>query len=339
MSHSDQMQQAITLLRNTLRDVLQYSSSELIREEALGQLNFAESQQTFENIFKLFREVSDSDVAALPLITINAVQQNAVAAAGFFSRVSRFTLTDQNPNQTRNSLVAEADSLWHQVFEAVAPKVAFLRKADSDTTRLAKELQENILVHQTSMRAASDEKDAILEDMKKTLGTIKDNAAEAGVTKHSGYFKDEADAHVLSASKWLWASLGFGSVMLIYSGVFLWLDHTASANASFYSSIHFIVPRLTILLVLGFALVWSSRNYSAAKHNEVVNRHRQNALNSFETFVKSTHDAETKNAVLLQATQSIFAPQDTAFSRNDVPAGPATQIVEIVRGISSGRAS
>jgi hypothetical protein len=339
MSSSDQMLQATTILRNTLRDVLQYSTVDLVREDALGQLNLAESQKTFDNIFKLFREVNDSDLTGLPLITVNTIQQHAATAAGFFGRVSGFTLTDQNPNQTRNTLVAEADGLWHQVFEAVSPKVAFLRKADSDTTRLAKELQESILVQQAAMRAASDEKDAILEDMKKTLGTIKDNAAEAGVTKHSGYFKDEADSHVLSASRWLKTALVFGLAMLAYSGLFLWLDHPASADANFYSSIHFIVPRLTILLVLGFALGWSSRNYSAAKHNEVVNRHRQNALNSFETFVKSTHDAETKNAVLRQATQSIFAPQDTAFSKNDVSAGPATQIVEIVRGISGSKSN
>ena len=83
MSHSDLMQQSINALSSSLNEVLQYSSADLVRDEALGQLNFKEEQQTFENIFKLFREVHDSDLHLLPIATIDEIRQHAVSAVSF----------------------------------------------------------------------------------------------------------------------------------------------------------------------------------------------------------------------------------------------------------------
>jgi hypothetical protein len=79
------------------------------------------------------------------------------------------------------------------------------------------------------------------------------------------------------------------------------------------------------------------RNYAASRHNLVVNRHRQNALSSFETFVKGAGDQQTKDAVLLQATQSIFVPQDSGFIRGESTPQPGSQIIEILRGIGGGK--
>ena len=184
-----------------------------------------------------------------------------------------------------------------------------------------------------------EEKDALLAEMRTTLSTVKDLAAETGVTKHSDLFGKEAQDHLSAASRWLLATGGFGFSMFLYAAYFIWNDAQTKVEANLYASINFLAPRLTILLVIGFALVWSARNYASSKHNQVVNRHRQNALNSFETFAKGAQDKETKNAVLLQATQSIFSPQDTAFSKNDPPTAPGAQIIEIVRGISGSKAT
>jgi hypothetical protein len=97
------------------------------------------------------------------------------------------------------------------------------------------------------------------------------------------------------------------------------------------------LPRLVVIFVLTFALIWAARNFAASRHNFVVNRHRQNALSSFETFVKGTGDPQTKDAILLQATQSIFVPQDTGFVKLEATPQPGGQILEIFRGVSGGK--
>jgi hypothetical protein len=59
-------------------------------------------------------------------------------------------------------------------------------------------------------------------------------------------------------------------------------------------------------------MLWVGRIYRAARHNYVVNKHRQNALRTFETFVKSA-DPQIKSAVLLQTTGCIFTAQNTGY--------------------------
>jgi len=82
------------------------------------------------------------------------------------------------------------------------------------------------------------------------------------------------------------------------------------------------------------ATFWAGKTYRAHRHNAVVNRHRQNALTTFQTFAQAASEEQTKNAVLLQATQCIFSPQQTGYiqSDNDTPGIP--QVLEIVRSFS-----
>jgi len=68
-----------------------------------------------------------------------------------------------------------------------------------------------------------------------------------------------------------------------------------------------------------------------------VNQHRQNALSTFETFVKAAADDQTKGAVLLQATQAIFTPQVTGFIAQESDSGGPAQVLEIFRSASSGK--
>ncbi len=82
---------------------------------------------------------------------------------------------------------------------------------------------------------------------------------------------------------------------------------------------------------------WSARNHRAHVHNSIVNRHRQNALNTFETFVKASSDKDTKDAVLLQATKSIFDEQSSGYLSSDSEQLPSNLIVEVLRRATGGR--
>src|SRR6202035_769155 len=88
-----------------------------------------------------------------------------------------------------------------------------------------------------------------------------------------------------------------------------------------------------ILFTIGLsAAYWSARVYRSHRHNSIVNRHRANALTSFEQFVVSTEDKEVKNAILLQTTTCIYAPQPTGFSSsNDTDGDSSLKVLEIIR--------
>ena len=99
-------------------------------------------------------------------------------------------------------------------------------------------------------------------------------------------------------------------------------------------SIQLAIARLFIFSVLYFATVWCGRNFKAHKHNELVTRHRQHALRTFEAFLNAATDPATKNAVLLQSTTAIFAASNTGFAGADGEGPQQPHIIEMVKTIS-----
>ncbi|MDE0485291.1 MAG: hypothetical protein OXI67_22190 [Candidatus Poribacteria bacterium] len=79
----------------------------------------------------------------------------------------------------------------------------------------------------------------------------------------------------------------------------------------------------------------SIKNYTAEKHLQTVNRHRQNALATFGAFVEAAgENRETRDAVLLAATKAIFDANQSGYlsaktSSSDT-ASPVQQIIKEV---------
>ena len=84
-----------------------------------------------------------------------------------------------------------------------------------------------------------------------------------------------------------------------------------------------------------------NKNYTAQKHLEVVNRHRQNALNTFDDFFESAGDnPETRHAVLVAATDAIFdANQSGYLSAKIKGSDSANPIQQVVRTAFPGSSS
>jgi hypothetical protein len=134
--------------------------------------------------------------------------------------------------------------------------------------------------------------------------------------------------------------MGFQNAQKGNSG--LWLFYAADQSGKpldvpVPALVQSALQRLFVLSLLYYAIVFSVRNFSAARHNMVVNLHRRNALIAFEAFVDSASaDQQTKNAVLLQATKAIFDAQPSGFLKNDNDTPqPSSQVIEIFKAAAS----
>ena len=75
------------------------------------------------------------------------------------------------------------------------------------------------------------------------------------------------------------------------------------------------------------------KNCKSSKHNQILNKHRENALASFQAFIEvPTANKETKNAVLLEATRRIFGAQQTGYVVTENDDSP-NKIIEIIKTI------
>ncbi|MBZ5671148.1 MAG: hypothetical protein LAO04_15645 [Acidobacteriia bacterium] len=162
-------------------------------------------------------------------------------------------------------------------------------------------------------------------------------AQESGVSQHAVHFKGEADRHEATAKQWLSATIWLAAVTLAFAIAFFVLYFTIGSTLTATQNLQLAISKVIIIFILLSATFWVGRTYRAHRHNAVVNRHRQNALTTFRTFVEATGDEPTKNAVLLQATQCIFSPQQTGYVSSESEPG-IPQVLEIVRtlGKSSG---
>jgi hypothetical protein len=84
-------------------------------------------------------------------------------------------------------------------------------------------------------------------------------------------------------------------------------------------------------------LLLSARNFLSHKHNEIVNRHRQNALLTFKALVDAAGQKEAQDVVLSYAAACIFAPQETGYTKTTgtMPEVP-TNIIQSVPKLAAG---
>jgi heme/copper-type cytochrome/quinol oxidase subunit 2 len=163
--------------------------------------------------------------------------------------------------------------------------------------------------------------------------------------EHAKFFEQEALNHKRSANRWLFftilfvvlagvaASVNFVKAQELAAHAFSSKTADAKPEGFVGLEIQLTVAKLIILSILLSAGIWAGRVYKAHRHNFVINRHRRNALSTFQTFATGTSDPQIKNAVLLQATTCIFGPQNTGYINQEKESDAYPQILEIVRGV------
>jgi len=120
------------------------------------------------------------------------------------------------------------------------------------------------------------------------------------------HFKVEANTAKMVAIAWLSVSVTLAFAIVFYVVFHVEPSLAMLINPTAIELVKESLPRLLVVFVLSFGMIWAAKNVSASTHNFVVNRHRQNALASFETFVEGASGKEVKDAVLIQATSAIF---------------------------------
>ena len=176
----------------------------------------------------------------------------------------------------------------------------------------------------------------IVEKLEQTHLKYQNQLTEKPISQYKTIFETQAKNHRIMAWVWFAASgllaVGFGLIfweLLIDIGSLTNQENQLSMMLSnlfakgFYLSLIFLFLNRTI------------KNFAAEKHLEVTNTHRQNALETFDTFVAAAEgNRETRDAVLLAATKAIFDANQSGYlsakSSGSDSANPVQQIIKEV---------
>lgn len=325
-------------LNKLVEEILSIEVNDLIRSELGIELNFADGLYSFTCIRKLiseFKVVNKELLSYQQAIDINA-QFNSIKNT--YKKILEFSLTKHptNTTQQRQAYLEEIISKANALFNILQPIITYYSRSENYEISAAsivnnlKELSSSVI---EKMKTTQNE----IED---TLKNVRSATAEVGVSQHSIHFAQTSGEHKKYSRYWLLSTVGIMLVSLAISSTFLYnlyllLDNTsnqASTPNTLYT-VQYGVAKLVILSILYYLIIWSNKNYKAHRHCCVVNEHRQNALSTFEAFVKSTDDSQTKNAVLIQASSCIFTPQHTGYLSFETETTSNPTILEVIRSV------
>lgn len=332
--------QARKELTDALHQLTAITPESLVRTTQLGTaLDFSQGIEIFARTLSLFKGLQDSNLDSVPLETLRQLRNLVQQASSVFSQIQSFNPAGQgNPAATRDNLIQQVANQYQSWFQALSPVIAYSVRRGTDFDRLEREARGSLEELGRVRKEFDSKATAIIGEAQAALEQVRRAAAEVGVAQHAVHFRQEAADHLGRAWKWLAAA---GAFALLTLGLAAWTIYYYATNTQELSttqSVQLAISKVLAFSLLYFSIVWTARMYRAQWHNYVVNKHRQNALSTFETFVKAASDEQTKNAVLLQATQCIFSPQVTGFVTQESDGSPSPQILEIIRGSVGDRA-
>jgi hypothetical protein len=265
----------------------------------------------------------------IPIRRLNSVLRSAQEAVKIVTLATSepaqplFGPTTPQADQTP-TLVGAYDAF----FSAVTP-ILTLRGAQEQ----AKEIVE---VAEATKKKLKEVEDAATDDIQKKkkeaesiLEAMRKIAPSAGVTREAEHFATVATALGKAARDWLVTSSVLAAVLVIAAFLFaLWL--TPSPQEGVPQLVNRIAAKLLFVSVVSSGLLFSVRNYAAARHNQLINEHRATAMKTFTTFIAGASDEETKAAVLIATVKCIFGNQRTGFLRKE-PDAPVSQLLEAMK--------
>lgn len=328
-------------LIKSLEDLSSFNFSEVeerYRNNYGQSIKVAKGTSSFERIVSLLDELKKQSFDNIPTSTLSKIQQLINPVSNLLERLYKYSdTTESTKQQTVDSLINEAEDWYNTNFPELYPLLAYLTQRGTDFKDLENQARMSVqIVEEEIGKLKTDlqkKSEYILSEASSALEKVKKVAGEAGVAQHNQNFKEEAENNDMKSTHWLIATVLMGVICISLSTWFVFDPRFLKVleNATIPQIAHLTVTKVFLISTLYYFLIFCAKNYRSHRHNGTINKHRCNALKTFEAFIKaSDSDPDTKNAVLLQTTQSIFANQHTGYISHETDHEP-NKIVEIIR--------
>ncbi len=337
MATPEQERQVRDNLQDFLTKLAAIIPEDLVRKSELGtQLSFENGLPYFRRNLDLFRRLLNQTLDSIPYSAITTINAQAQQQLAFFTQIKEFSLSKypQNAVANRDSFISQIRDSYDGLFNVIMPILSYISDQSRDFSKLEIEARNVLSSLQVIKNDIEETKQTQLAELDSILERVRKAAAEVGVSQHAINFSKEAEYHKTKGIHWLFATVALTAINFAYALVIaFYYSDVLTRSMTTSQIIQGSVSKLIAFSILSFGMLWCSRSYRAHRNGHIVNRHRQNALTTFETFVKATNDDQTKNAVLLQAAQSIFIPQNTGYLSSENEQVQSTKILEVIRSV------
>jgi ribosomal protein S17E len=318
--------------KSSLARVQNFNAEDLVQSGRLGESNFVEAVEPAKRIISLFKQLPSATLEYVPEVELNVVKSQANSLYQMFQEILAF---DMNEGDVRNRQTQSVDKLknaYQGYFTKLYPLISFsmartvnfgqLEEQGRAAVQEIRDQTERLMAEIGEQKEAADR---ILEEVRTT-------AAERGVSQEATYFKDEADRHKTEAANWRYWTVVMAVVVGIYGISTLFFHKIAWLSpANTYETVQFIVGKVLVFFVLAYMLALCAKNFLSNRHNEIVNRHRQNALMTYKSLVDAGGTPEARDVILNHAASSVYRLHDTGYTKaSDSSGSSSSSIIEML---------
>jgi hypothetical protein len=356
--HVEKLSASIKMIADACLKLL----AEKPQEKRSGHISFGVGEFVFAAIEELMREIRASDWKLTPNDILGQIEGHSKEIFASLEEIHKFSFEPNSKQEDINTLLNRLENRWHHAYRACVANLPFQRvntRIATNSEVLMAEYLSKAKEDRKSILEAKEDVNRITSEFETTLAASKDATRLMAVSGQGEFLSSEAVRYQRIGIWWLISAVIIAGVLAGY--VITELHHSSNipqALASISSSTNFStistatnapvlvappvtlgsvvansLPRLIIVSLLFTSLVFVMRNYAAASHNEVINRHRAAALSTFRAFYEAEkgRDETVCKAILLQAAKCIFTVQPSGFLKNEAETPQITQVNETLR--------
>ena len=314
------------MVKKNAKEILSFDNEDFYGEKRLSKLSFKNNgEKEFRFVFDLVKRIGQANLSLTPPKHLQILNDYLVRFIPIMEQAKELDLDKHaTPKRERDRIISEVSTLSSNLLISLAQIFPFVNFSEKDFSKITEETERIKADMENLFSVAKNKLDRDKNEIERIVKTIRDTAAETGVSQNAIHFSNAEKKHQEKSKRWLSATVStflFLMAFVVAAIFFFFLKKDSFAVG--YEESGFIV----IAGMLIWAVSFCRKNYNAEKHNEVVNASRARVLATFKAFVDGTEDVGVKNTVLMLAGQSTFLPQKSGYLHEsgeslNIPAHP-----------------
>lgn len=331
---SDGAEDALAQTIAAVESVQNLDPQQIARTETLGRaLDFSAAIPAFRKTVDFYRQVPVQFLPDLPEQQRNQLRGQAEQFLSINQRLMSFDPAQSgNSVEARDQLIGEVDGAFLTAFSNLYPLVSYLAARQRDVSAVEREARAVVEAAKAQAELLAQNMQAAEAEATRVLAEVRKTAAEAGVSQQAHHFAQQATTHAGEATTWQKYTVRTAIALTAFAAVSVVLGTSVLEPENPYEAVQLSIAKVLIFSTIAYLLFLSARTLMAHRHNEVVNKHRQNALLTFNALAEAASSEQTREIVLTHASACIFAPQESGFAK---PSGGQTpSLVEVLPRVS-----
>lgn len=326
------LEETVNKIIELVAEITKRDVDDVVRSNKWGEYNFDECRDDLEVAYSVIRPLPELPLESILQANAERMRQQLDALGGAIKNTAEFSVKTDNAAHTRDALAKalskHAQATWNQI----APWIGYLFFQVEDATEGLKKIRESQGHVDNALASFLKKADDGQTQIENAVTAAKEVAGMAGVGHFTEDFANEAKTHNTAAIKWLVATVVFA----VAAGSVAYHFGTAQQVPEEVAAIlQYTTMRIVILGLLFTGTIWCGRMYKTNKHQESINKHRANALQTFQAFVEATDDPAIRDAVLMETTRSIFTIAPSGYlGEIDKSPDAGSRIVEVIKAAS-----